>query len=1040
MRNLSLWIPLFAGRQAFYGDLLPAVFLGLPSLSSGNVLSDYSGNGNDGTIQGVHTQTRYNNLGVQRGMLEGNGEDYVSLTKAPNIGTYTFLWIGVLPKYASNGTIAEFEYDGADTDTRLIQHVGANTLRLGNKVATVNQNMDIAGVPENELIIYMLSVTGTTVEQYVFHKSGVINQSDTLSNVQVQTPANSTLFGRFDGSIPAQSGFSSSLIPFYNEAKLEPFGQNAYDLLIANNGVLASSLLNTLSPTGATIAPATWTAQATDITSKELGTPDLDITLVSNAIPTGGSTSVFLRESANVTEKLELRMVITSGNLEIYEYDPTATLLGTVTAIETDSMQVVVRGDTITIFRNGGTTSVFSNTLQAETEYGTQMSVVIAGTHTIDLKFEDTFGKALANDIELMQHLDADAYYRLGQLAEQLGYDAQDMTANEVRILNGVFNFLESDSALTIPFDERINSDTSVLSLLYNFYGASAVNQNFWGQNNQSDQFFVNATTNYRKIVNYVTVDAQSIASGAITNGKNDMSSASLNESSHTIELYKNGEQLTLSTQNVGTGGRNVFATDFVIGNSASAGGNQGLFGTISKPLFLHQLATEALMRWLQVHLRIRQYYQDSDNILQPDAMFIGNNADVWNITTNQSMNPSGNSAGTVLSEIGSYGTIGYFDILSVLPATLSSISGVFNVELDLVDAVNTLLYIESGTDFIQLFTTATQLVLRYYDGSNNDASYTLSGMGLADADNCEIGYKVGSSGLALWVNGKQVATDATAFVAFTSYDADLTVIGASNSSTGATSYDKSIYQASLKFNSTLSAIDIMRHRNLISANGSEWYKFLDDTYTMTKLNNSSGDNLLASGGADDTLSGATADGGFAPNGEVYIDFTSASHLNIGLTSLTINNKRYSIWVQPSATAVSTTVAYVMRLHIDNDNSLRIFFPSTSGRLQVQYEGSGLTSNIIYNSILQDVNYFIELDIPSSGGLASLKINGVHGAGVTLQADVVGTALTDSDTVVGSINVSNTSPLLSLATNLQISEIPADGLSDYPNNVGELLT
>ncbi len=260
--------------------------------------------------------------------------------------------------------------------------------------------------------------------------------------------------------------------------------------------------------------------------------------------------------------------------------------------------------------------------------------------------------------------------------------------------------------------------------------------------------------------------------------------------------------------------------------------------------------------------------------------------------------------------------------------------------------------------------------------------------------------------------------------------------VGARN--TFADEWEGTISQFSV-LNSILSALNIMQHRNLIAANGAKWYKFLNDTYTMTKLNNSPGDNLLASGGAADALVGAAVVSAlFTPSGEKYIDFTSASHLNIGLTSLTMNNKRYSIWVQPSATAVSTTVAFVFKIFIDDNNALQLVFTSTAAQLRLNYD-SGEEQLIDFNTALQDVNYFIEIDIPSDGETAGMFVNGVSAGTLTLSVNMTGTALVNTKTVVGASDTSNNNPLLSYATNLQIGEIPADGLSDYVDNVGVAL-
>jgi len=811
---------------------------------------------------------------------------------------------------------------------------------------------------------------------------------------------------------------------------------------VTYTGVITDAPLYNVSPTGDLLSQASYSARTTSIAVNELGVSDYTVEVTSNGDPVTDVTSLFFRHSVNVSEMVELRFTV-AGACEVYEYDPTATLIGTITAVDGALLKFVFAGTALTAYKNGATTASLAVTLAAEAEYGTKYYATVAGTHNFDMTVYDTYTQRFANDIQALSYLNADMYFKNGSLTERLG-TGRDLSPNEVRLVEGDrFLFSESDSSLLQTYVAELNTDTGSWIFEGNAYrlGGNSTGK-FFKQLSSNDVLELASTTGLNYEVNYVTTDLQAkLTSGGIVLGDNTLVIASMNEATDTAELYTNATANTLSTDTAGVGGRTTGTGNYIYGNDLATSGNDAWYGTFKRMAKLHQLATESLNDMIQAEMVIKDYYANLNSLVSPTVGIVTNpDGTFYDDVLNTAIATTG-TLGTVRGAKGQYGVIGYADIASFLPVSLSSLSAVFDVELDLTDAVNSILYIQNdSTDFIHLYTSTTALVLSYDDGSAHNASYTLSGLSLGDGDLCQIAIKIDSDGLKLSINGQLVASDATAFVAFTGYTANVTAIGAANSSSGTTSYDKNIYTAYISVNQTIDQLTALRASNLITANGATWYKHLSDTYTLAKLNNSYGNNLMSSGGAADTLSSATVSALFAPNGQQYIDFTSAGHLNIGLTSLSMNDKRYSFYVQPATNTVSTTLCQAFLIYVDADNYISGYFGTTASQLIVDYRAAGATNQMTFDTAAATVNYLVEIDIPTSGGTAELFINGTSTDTVVLTNDIVGAALSDGNTVVGALNTSNTSHLQGYATNLQITSIPADGLSDYTDAVGTVLS
>jgi len=1052
LRNLAYAIPiLMAGGAQWFDVMLDgAIALYTADGSSGATMTEQVA-ARTATITGGHNYTAYSNHSGARKAFRGNGERYASVPTAVGLDVGTFsaiiaIKLGVYDTTAE--TIVHF-YTDANNQFK-IQHTAANQLttthiQTGTTVTTVT-----TGVPENELIVIAPVVASTAYNLYIPHADGIVTDTDTYAGSISGAFTSLTIGAMNDGSLPLKQGMAINAVGFYNVAKTQAQVQAVYDALAVT---LADAPLYNLSPTGDSLSQASYSGRTTSIAVSDLGVSDYTVEVTSNADPVTDVTSLFLRHSVNVSEMVELRFTV-AGACEVYEYDPTATLIGTITAVDGALLKFVFAGTALTAYKNGATTASLAVTLATEAEYGTKYYATVAGTHNFDMTVYDTYTQRFANDIQVLNYLNADMYFKNGSLTERLG-TGRDLSPNEVRLVEGDrFLFSESDSSLLQTYAAELNTDSGSWMFEGNAYslGGNSTGK-FFKQLSSNDVLELASTTGLNYEVNYVTTDLQAkLTSGGIVLGDNTLVIASMDEATDTAELYTNATANTLSTDTAGVGGRTTGTGNYIYGNDLATSGNDAWYGTFQRMAKLHQLATESLNDMIQAEMVIKNYHANLKSILSPTLALVPQpDATFEDDMTGTTVTGTNLTVSTVRDSIGQYalnfdGSTGYLNLnTTTFTSSFNADEFVLYFRLAFDNVTNTTGNIEylarlylNGSNEITFYRNNSSARIEFYRLDPSDSmlvNYTVTDTDLHDyVVRCSV-----SAGLyELWVDGVLTDTDTTPS-AFSTGTYSIVGIGTGSQGSFFRGLDGKLSQFSYS-TSALSVTDIMRASNLITANGATWYKHLSDTYTLTKLNNSYGNNLMSSGGSADTLSSATVSALYAPNAQQYIDFTSAGHLNIGLTSLSMNNKRYSFYVQPATNTVSTTLCQAFLIYVDADNYISGYFGTTASQLIVDYRAAGATNQMTFDTAAATVNYLVEIDIPASGGTAELFINGTSTDTVVLTNDMVGTTLSDGNTVVGALNTSNTSHLQGYATNLQITSIPADGLSDYTDAVGTVLS
>jgi hypothetical protein len=187
----------------------------------------------------------------------------------------------------------------------------------------------------------------------------------------------------------------------------------------------------------------------------------------------------------------------------------------------------------------------------------------------------------------------------------------------------------------------------------------------------------------------------------------------------------------------------------------------------------------------------------------------------------------------------------------------------------------------------------------------------------------------------------------------------------------------------------------------------------LDNYDNWVKLNDvlSSGDlpNLLASGGADDTLlSGSVVQ----VDGDNWVD----GYANIGITSLAINDKTYINNLIFNDFSGGT----YYRIYIDASNLIQIYI-SGGGSVVAYYRGGAVDEFIVIGSLIPNKKYVWIWSIPSAGSNGIFYINGLMDGIVNLANDIVGTSIIDSSSALGALTTVGGSPVLSYMGELQIN-------------------
>lgn len=228
-RTARAMTQLFRQDTGFYTILKPgAVFLGVPSLSSGAVLEDRSGNGNPAEIT---PDGEFSNHGVIRRMLKGNGTRYAIVPIAVGLDETTFTVIVdvILPTHSADGFLVDFFVNGLN-DFR-IKHNSSNIVEIRHSETGTANTANLPS-PENERILIQISVDGNNMTAFCFHKSGFNTIVDTYAG-SISGTFGSLTIGDFQAiGIPIQTGTYLGLLPLYNVALTENDGQAMYDQLM----------------------------------------------------------------------------------------------------------------------------------------------------------------------------------------------------------------------------------------------------------------------------------------------------------------------------------------------------------------------------------------------------------------------------------------------------------------------------------------------------------------------------------------------------------------------------------------------------------------------------------------------------------------------------------------------------------------------------------------------------------------------------------------------------------------------------------------
>lgn len=213
-----------------------SIWLGYPGGSEGDSMLDVSSYGNDGVILGSNPRTSFTNHGNARGMFKGNGGRYIDIPTTMSNDDYTIAILLKKPLYdGSTDVLIDFKVSGTDGFYVFWSVSNALYYRQYKASETTQTIVSMTGVPENETILYVVSKTGTTLNQYVYHKAGVISTSDTLNYVHDSEYVDITLGARRGGSNAVASGAFIGLTGIYNDIKSETWGQNVYDTMMGKS-------------------------------------------------------------------------------------------------------------------------------------------------------------------------------------------------------------------------------------------------------------------------------------------------------------------------------------------------------------------------------------------------------------------------------------------------------------------------------------------------------------------------------------------------------------------------------------------------------------------------------------------------------------------------------------------------------------------------------------------------------------------------------------------------------------------------------------
>lgn len=195
------------------------------------------------------------------------------------------------------------------------------------------------------------------------------------------------------------------------------------------------------------------------------------------------------------------------------------------------------------------------------------------------------------------------------------------------------------------------------------------------------------------------------------------------------------------------------------------------------------------------------------------------------------------------------------------------------------------------------------------------------------------------------------------------------------------------------------------------------WFKANYDN--LVKLNDvrANGDlpNLLASGGADDTLLSGNV---VQIDGENWVD----GYVDIGITSLAINSKTYLFSLIPNNVDIDTTAAYAFQFYVDANNLINVRFSTTAGQLIAEYVGQSVSETIAVANMIQDKIYHGHVMTANTTEDMLLYLNGLLQGAVTLANDIVGTDIDNVNTAIGASDTSGSDAIGGYVGEVQVTD------------------
>lgn len=983
------------------------------------------------------------------------GNEYItypaSLRTAFDPNTFTRLYWLRLPTYSAASTIF-YLTDG--TNVLTIKHTAANTITIARTGGT---NVVLSSVPEHQDILLGLTKSGNTLTAYAIHEGGTItsNQTDHSTSFGATT----VMRDGYDGTHYSTVEFGVN--GFYNTVKSQAAIENIHSQMYVVPYALA--ILNELGEDSGSDANETITSLPQNI--YDVGVYDVDVSFTIINRPTAN----FLHFGFRYLDSNNHNFIqFTTTGIGLYKkVAGSSTSLLSTTVSDGDVIRLTARDSRMTIWKND---IKVGSSVATENQYNTRYNWYTPSTpsgYSITYTIKDTYGRALAGsdtdiadtatvNLELSRHrsvvYDGTLNPSSPFIKNVMGDSTFDGTREAtLRKIGNELLFNGLTAAFSKPYLATHNAKPFTKLVLSNAFSGGGGGGGRYIDPRLADILSVSSASALSGQSDYVTTDAFASANNAITFGLNILVASTLDDSTDTIDLFAN-RALSLVSDTAGVGGQVTDSGDDIIGNNAISAGIRGFYGRMKRVIFIPNKFMQAdlydKIKRQQVTIEYRQRLLDLDFVDESTdvILFPSPNGTLVNVGAGGQPTNTATALGTTPSKTGDLpvslnGTNCEVSILSLNQSwRLSEFDFEIRISVGtLTPAASKWIYIgqTANSYYVSIFEN-TSGVLVFASGipsAETNITYTIP-------DTNEHTYRVIRSE-SLGIKALLVDGILHQAVALSGAWENANLTKSMLFSAGGSGYISATSPFVFMKNSVDSdyAIQAMQSVNLHTANGIDWLKYLFDNRNPIKLNNSSGKNLLASGGAADALSGAAAVGTErAPNGERLLTITSAGHVNIGLTALTMNNKRYSIFVHPATATLSTTLCYLFRLYIDADNYLDCYFSTTANTIVVDYRAGGATNSMSYGSMVVDSNYLIEIDIPSAGETAQLLINGTQRATVALTNNMVGTALSDANTVVGAISTSNTSHLQAYCTDLQIGEIPVDDLSDYDEAVGVLIS